>query len=162
VDTDIPITVDTDTIVLRTGVGSGTLKSAFTMHYASTLILSSGITIANGTTISNNMVIVEKNSTMYFAGALPIGTTVNVTPGLFFGNTGSQLLFTSGFNTSGSLALGRQWTVLNNALLCNDSATAIPGSAGVSTSAGAAAGIIAAATGGSKRYPGLSMIGKMI
>jgi hypothetical protein len=102
VDTDIPITVDTDTIVIRTGVGSGTLKSAFTMHYASTLILSSGITIANGTTISNNMVIVEKNSTMYFAGALAIGTTVNVTPGLFFGNTRSQLLFTSGFSSRAS------------------------------------------------------------
>jgi len=55
----------------------------------------------------------------------------------------SSVVFAGNFLTGGSFGAARQWAILNGAILCNSSGTAIPGStAGINTAATFAAGVI--------------------
>jgi hypothetical protein len=118
------------------------------MDEKSALYLNAGLTIAASTAIGGDVIEVYKGSSMVFSGTLTFGASNTANQFISCIGNGTNCLFAT-LTVSGSIGGGaRQWAVLNNALLCNGSATAVPGSAGINSASGYSAGTIAASTSG--------------
>lgn len=101
--------------------------------------IDAGLTIAG--TVGN--VIDAANSTSIFWSSTLAASSSPVI-GQIFGlrGAGTNLVIQGNFGVSGSFGTARQWAVLNSAVLCNTSSTAIPGSTpGITTATGFAAGV---------------------
>lgn len=132
---------------------SGTFGTGLAFNFNSSAQINNGITLVSPTTLNGNLIRLSKSSTMLLQSTFTIGTPINISSNVIDANTGSQMTLSSTFGVSGSLTTGRQWAVFNNAVLCNDSATAIPGTAGVSASSIAHTAGLVIATGGDNCAP---------
>lgn len=112
----------------------GTFGTGMAFNFGSQVQINNGITLVSPTTFNGNLIRLHRGSTMLLQSTFTMGTPINISANVIDANTGSQMTLSSTFGTSGGLVTGRQWAVLNNAVLCNDSATAIPGTAGLNTS----------------------------
>lgn len=91
-----------------------------------------------------NVLQVTGGSQLLWSGTLTLGVSNSASQFLYASGNGSNAIFST-FTLSGSIGGGaRSYQVINNSLLCNASATALPGTAGVSTTTGAGNGIVVA------------------
>ncbi len=119
---------------------TGTFADMFKMDEHSVLTLNTGVIVDNGASAANIFKL-SYNSSMIYAGQLVLGSGNSINQVVTALNN-SEAIFAT-FTLSGSIGGGgRQWAILNNSLLCNASAVAIPGSAGINTAATYAAGVI--------------------
>lgn len=128
-------------------VFSGAFNNLIQLDKTSVFDLNVGMVLENGLSVSKNIVQADSGTQFQWSGALTSLGSAAV--GQIFTITNGATMRLATFSTSGTITGARQWAVLNNGLLCNRSATAVPGTAGVNTGvAGWADGIIAASTGG--------------
>ena len=116
---------------------AGTMSQGVWLEQGSFGFFSNGITVSTGTTVTANIVKVDAGSQVSYSGALTAGSPVSVGQIFLALGNGSQVCIGT-LTTSGTFTNAKQYAVLNNATLFNQSATAIPGpaSAGCSTAAG--------------------------
>lgn len=92
---------------------------------------------------AGNVIQMSGGSQLLWSGALTLGASNSANQFLYASGNGTNAIFTT-LTVTGSIGGGaRSYQLMNNAVLCNASATALPGTAGVSSVAGAAAGIVA-------------------
>lgn len=116
----------------------GTLGSMFSFNQ--------GTTVTNGTTIANNIFQLSQNSSLAHSGPITfLGTNSvgQVAQAMF----NSNIVF-AGLTVSGSIGgTGKIGTALNGGVICNTSATAIPGAGTTTSATGAGNGTINASNG---------------
>ncbi len=119
---------------------AGTLGTGLAGSFGSMFNVTAGITYSNGLSIGT-MVNLGGGSIMQWSGALVQNTATTVTE--YFTVRSASVVCLNSFSVSGSTGGSpRQWSVLSNSLLANLSATAVPGSAGLSSLATWAPGIV--------------------
>jgi hypothetical protein len=134
-------------------VFSGRFKTLVAIDFGSNAHFDKGVKFSDNLRIAGNAFRVARGSTLMLQSTMTIGTAVALGANVFDVNDLSQLLLSGTFAVTGSLASGRQWSVLNNSLFCNDSPNGVPGTPGVNSAQGASNGTIAAATNGSNCVP---------
>jgi hypothetical protein len=126
---------------------TGTFTNGIEADLNSNISLNNGLTIAASTTIGGNVLQFTTSSNLVWSGLLTLGASNSIGQFAFGTGSGTNLRFAT-FTQSGTLGGGgRQWAVLNNAFLCNGSATALPGSAGINSGSGYASGSVIATSG---------------
>lgn len=123
---------------------SGTFGQAIVGNLGSMLAFN-GLTLAPSATITDVFAL-NTGSALAFSGALTAGASDGVSE--IFTLRSRSVACLSNFTTSGTFSGARQFSVLNGSLLRNVSAVAIPGSAGIVTLTGYAAGNAPDGSGG--------------
>lgn len=104
------------------------------------------INVDNGLTVSGtigNIFNLNGGASMIFNGNLTASGGLTLSQVIAGIGGGVNIAFQGNFTTSGAFGTARQWAILNNAVLCNVSGTAVPGSTpGINTVATFANGII--------------------
>jgi hypothetical protein len=124
---------------------SGTFLNLVQLNLGSMFVVSNGLTLSASISVAKDIILADQGSQVQWSGPLTLGASNSVNQ--VFGATNGANIVVATFSLPGSAISGgaRQWAILNNALFCNASATAIPGTAGLSTAGGGwSAGIIAA------------------
>jgi len=132
---------------------SGTFKTLVAIDFHSNAHFDNGVKFTDNLKATGNAFRVARSSALMLQATMQIGTSVSFGANVFDVNDLSHVLLSNTFGVAGELSSGRQWTVLNNGLLCNDSANAVPGTPGINSAKGASDGTIAAATNGSNCVP---------
>ncbi len=110
--------------------------------------INNGVTTAASTTIASNLFQILSGSQLIYSGAMTAGTTTSVGQIFNVQGNGSQACIGT-ISASGTFTGARQYAVLNNGALFNQSATAITGSAGINSAAGFTSGIVTATSASS-------------
>jgi hypothetical protein len=137
---------------------TGTFSNLILMEQNSIINVNNGLTVSNSASIANGIFNANRASSISFAGTLTLGTSSAV------GETITLRTLSLGCITSltnaGSGGSGRKFSVLDNSVLKNSTATAIPGtSAGIVAATGYAGGFAPDNTGGGGGTTGINAAG---
>lgn len=130
---DIGISCDAQCRINTAGLltFSGQFNDLIQLDYGSMMDLNSGLTIGASTGVVGSIARVTRNSVFQFTGALTFGAgnSMNTAP-LFIPVSNSAILFSTWTLSGSAGGSPTQWKIGNNSVLCNSSATVIPGGAG--------------------------------
>lgn len=122
---------------------SGTWGTGLRLDLSSVASINAGMSV-NGASFGGPLMQITGGSQLLWSGTLALGTSFPASRLFYVSNAAAML---STFTTTGTAGGGTQsYLVINNGILCNAGA-AIPGTAGATTAAGAAAGIVPAGSG---------------
>jgi hypothetical protein len=124
---------------------TGTWGTGFRADLSSVLAINAGMT--NNGAISGNMFQLSGGTQLIWSGTLTLGGSNSAGQFVYASGAGTNVIFST-YSQSGTIGGGaRAYQVINTAFLCNASATGLPGTAGVASTAGAANGTAIATSG---------------
>lgn len=124
----------------------GTMNNVFVGNSNSAYQFSNGITTQASSVLGGDLILANGNTSISYSGPLTLGAGTTLPE--IFGVRGESSMCLSMGTVTGTFTSTRQWSVLGNSVLSNQSATAVPGTAGITTATGFAPGFIGGATSG--------------
>src|SRR4029077_3341340 len=124
----------------------GSMLNGFVCNSNSATQFSNGITTQASTTVLSDIFLVNGNSSLVYSGPITLGAGSSVSE-IFAARAESSICANMGAAT-GTFTAVRQWSILGNSVFANLSATAVPGTAGITTAAGFAPGVLGSTTNG--------------
>jgi hypothetical protein len=112
---------------------TGSFNDLIQLDFGSMMDLNNGLTIGASTAVVGSIARTTKNSVFQFSGTLTFGAgnSMNTAP-LFYSVSNSTVLFATLTISGTAGGSPTQWRIGGNSVLCNQTATTIPGGAGTS------------------------------
>jgi hypothetical protein len=137
---------------------TGTFSNLILMEQNSIININNGLTVSNSASIANAIFNANRASAITFSGTLTIGTSASVAETVTLRTLSLGCI--PSLTSAGSGTPGRKFSVLDNSVLKNSTATAIPGtSAGIVSATGYANGMAPDNTGGGGGTTGINAAG---